>query len=287
MLLSDEPLSKYTTWRVGGNAKQVYRPNSLVDLQTFIAKLPENEPMLWLGLGSNTLVRDKGYPGTVIVLQGGVQDIIEKETGLIRVEAGMSCAALSRKAARMHLTGLEFMAGIPGTVGGALRMNAGCYGSETWDFVTLVETIDRQGHVQLRKPETFSIAYRTVKGLTADEWFVASWFQLQLGNKQTSLETIRQYLDRRAATQPTGEYNCGSVFRNPEGDHAARLIESCGLKGFAIGDAEVSTKHANFITNRGQATAHDIETLIQHVHETVKAKTSIDLHREVHIVGEK
>lgn len=287
MLSHDEYLNKYTTWRVGGQAKTLFRPKSIADLQQFLSQQSKTEPMLWLGLGSNTLVRDKGYDGIVVVLQGGLQTIEVKEHQLIRVEAGMSCPAFARKTARMDYAGLEFMAGIPGTIGGALRMNAGCYGGETWQFVKMVETINRAGEVKVRNKDEFEIGYRSVKGLAEDEWFVAGWFELQEGNKEHSLAQIKDYLDRRAATQPTGEYNCGSVFRNPEGNYAAKLIESCGLKGYILGDAEVSPKHANFITNRGNAASSHIEELIEHVFETVHAKTGTKLHREVHIVGEK
>lgn len=287
MIYEREPLSKYTTWRVGGDAKTLYKPDSVEALQAFLKKQSPTEPIMWLGLGSNTLVRDGGYDGTVVVLQGCLQSMSQESSTLIRVEAGMSCAGLARKTARMNMSGLEFMAGIPGTVGGALRMNAGCWGSETWEFVTQVETINRQGEIKIRSKAEFEVAYRSVNGLNQDEWFLAGWFELKAGEKEASLEKIRGFLDQRAATQPTGEYNCGSVFRNPDGNHAAKLIQSCGLKGYKVGDAEVSPKHANFITNCGHAKANDIETLISHIHDTVLNETGYDLHREVHIMGEK
>ena len=183
--------------------------------------------------------------------------------------------------------GAEFWAGIPGTMGGALRMNAGCYGSETWDSVVNVETITRRGEMRCRTPQEFQISYRHVEGLEPEEWFTAATCRFVLGDKAKALADIKALLERRAATQPTSEYNCGSVFRNPPNDYAARLIEACGLKGQRIGGAQVSEKHANFITNaHGTATAQDIERLIQHVHAIVLEKTGIDLVREVHFIGE-
>lgn len=286
MISHNSPLARYTSWRVGGNAKQLYRPESLAALQHYLSEHPEDSEMLWLGLGSNTLVRDGGFNGTVIVLQGGLGEFEQKDSRLIRAEAGLPCATLSRKTARLGLSGLEFMAGIPGTVGGALRMNAGCWGGETWPYVQAVETLDAKGCLHYRKADEFKVGYRSVEGLDEAEWFVAAWFELESGDKDRSFEMIRTLLDERAKRQPTGEYNCGSVFRNPPGDYAARLIESCGLKGKVIGDAEVSLKHANFITNRGQASAKDIESLIEHVREVVIEETGIALIREVHIVGE-
>ena len=206
--------------------------------------------------------------------------------GLIRVEAGVSCATMARFSARNALAGCEFLAGIPGTMGGALRMNAGCSGGETWQSVVEVETIDRSGVRRLRKPEEFEVSYRHVKG-PENEWFIAGTFKLAPGDKEKSLQLIRDLLERRANTQPTSEYNCGSVFRNPPDNFAARLIEGCGLKGKQVGGAVVSVKHANFIINHeGSAKASDIETLIELVRETVSQKTSVSLVHEVHILGE-
>ncbi len=288
LLLNDEPLASYTTWRVGGDAKKLYKPAGIHDLATFLQTLPAGEPILWLGLGSNTLIRDKGYKGTVILTQNCLNGLELLEPDTIRVEAGVSCAKMARFCARNDLSGGEFWAGIPGTMGGALRMNAGCFNGETWNYVQEVETMNRFGKIRKRKPEEFSIAYRHVDGLEDDEWFVAATCKLPRGEKSESMQIIKDLLDRRARTQPTSEFNCGSVFRNPPNDHAAKLIESCGLKGKVLGGAQVSLKHANFIINsKGMATARDIENLIEHVHSTILDKTSHDLIREVHIIGEK
>lgn len=284
-ILLNEPLAHYTTWRVGGIARRLYKPANISDLSCFLQQLPMEEPLLWLGLGSNSLIRDSGFNGTVILTQNCLKEIKLVDENTVRVEAGVSCATMARFCARNNLEGGEFWAGIPGTMGGALRMNAGCFGTETWQSVVEVETMNRAGERQTRKPEDYSIAYRHVSGHD-DEWFVAATCRLPTGEKEKSLEKIKQLLAHRAETQPTSEYNCGSVFRNPPGNFAAKLIESCGLKGKQLGGAMVSTKHANFIINQhGSASASDIENLIQLVRDTVWQQTSVDLVREVHIIG--
>jgi UDP-N-acetylmuramate dehydrogenase len=284
--LLNEPLSKYTTWRIGGPADRLYKPAGINDLALFLKQCDTKEPLMWLGLGSNSLVRDQGVSGTVILTQGCLNGLELVGDDLIRVEAGVSCAKMARFSARLGLHGGEFWAGIPGTMGGALRMNAGCFQGETWDSVVLVETITRTGEIRRRTPSEFAIAYRSVVGLESDEWFIAATCRLAFGEKEIAMQRIKTLLTQRANTQPTSEYNCGSVFRNPPGDHAARLIESCGLKGFLSGGAKVSEKHANFIINHeGRASARDIEGLILHVHAEILQKTGIDLIREVHIMG--
>lgn len=286
-LLVNEPLADYTTWRVGGPAAVLYKPASVEDLQLFLQRIPADEPLLWLGLGSNSLIRDRGFSGTVILTQGSLKELSLLSADTVRVEAGVSCAQMARFSARNQLSGGEFWAGIPGTMGGALRMNAGCHGGETWNSVVEVMTMTRQGEIRCRSPKEFEIAYRHVAGLQ-DEWFIAATCRLQPGDKDKSLQLIKELLERRANTQPTSEYNCGSVFRNPPGDYAARLIESCGLKGYSLGGAQVSTKHANFIINRGgEAKASEIESLIELVQASVFEKAQIELVREVHLIGEK
>jgi UDP-N-acetylmuramate dehydrogenase len=283
-LLNDEPLSRYTSWRAGGTADHLYLPADLEDLAHFLKALPVEMRMTWLGLGSNTLVRDGGIDGVVVVTQGALGQLVQAENNIIRAEAGVSAAQLARYSARMGLTGLEFMAGIPGTVGGALAMNAGCFGGETWRHVLAVEMINRRGEVQKRHASEFEVGYRHV-ARQVDEWFVAGHFRLQAGDKEKSLNDIRTLLEKRNASQPTGTANCGSVFRNPPGNFAGRLIEDCGLKGKRIGGACVSEKHANFILNDENATSADIERLIQEVHSAVEQKTGIRLMTEVCIIG--
>jgi UDP-N-acetylmuramate dehydrogenase len=184
----------------------------------------------------------------------------------------------------LNLVGGEFLAGIPGTLGGALAMNAGAFGGETWSLVRRVETIDRRGVRRWRAPADFQVGYRQVRG-PAGEWFVTAELQLQAGDGEAGLQRVKELLERRNATQPIGLPSCGSVFRNPPGDHAARLIEACGLKGTRRGGACVSAKHANFIINEGTASAADIEDLIRYVAETVERMQGVCLVPEVHVVG--
>jgi len=280
-----EPMTAHTSWRVGGPADRCYRPADLDDLKHFLASLPENEPVLWVGLGSNLLVRDGGIRGTVILPFGGLDTLDTLDDARVRAGAGVACAKVARFAARAGLTGAEFLAGIPGTMGGALAMNAGAFGGETWSLVAGVATLDHRGELHERIAGDYQIAYRTVIG-PADEWFVSVDLQLKSGDADAAQSRIRSLLERRSATQPTQQPSCGSVFRNPPDDFAARLIESCDLKGEQIGDAQVSEKHANFIVNLGQATAADIEALIRYVQERVQQKYAIRLKPEVRIVGE-
>lgn len=282
----DEPLARHTTWRVGGPADRFYRPADSDDLVAFLQQLPADEPLFWLGLGSNLLVRDGGLRGTVIATQGCMEEISLVSQRLLRVEAGAACARVSRVAARAGLCGVEFLAGIPGTMGGALAMNAGAFGGETWEQVVSVETVDRQGVVRMRQPDDFEIAYRYVIA-PESEWYLAASLQLAEGDVASGQERVRQLLQRRSETQPTGLPSCGSVFRNPPGDYAARLIESVGLKGFCIGGACVSDKHANFIINTDDATAAELEAVIRTVQARVLEETGVALQTEVHIVGEE
>lgn len=282
----NEPLARYVSWRVGGAAERFYRPANLADLCAFLKHLSVDEPIFWLGLGSNLLVRDGGIRGTVIATQGALQGMERIGATRLRIEAGVPCAKVARFAARHDLTGIEFLAGIPGTVGGALAMNAGAWGGEIWPFVSSVETVDHRGELRVRPAADYRVGYRDVRG-PEDEWFVAAVFELETGDGSAALLRIRELLDRRAQTQPMGLPSCGSVFRNPPGDYAARLIETAGLKGVCIGGACVSTKHANFIINTGAATAADIETLIGRVADIVAEAHGVRLVPEVRIVGEQ
>lgn len=277
-------MSRHTSWRVGGPAEMFFRPAGLDDLALFLKELDAREPVFWLGLGSNLLVRDGGIRGVVIAAAGIFNDLERVADLQVRAGVSLPCTQLARQCVRWGCGPSEFFAGIPGTVGGALAMNAGAHGGETWERVRSVTTIDRQGSVHERKPDDFQIAYRSVIGAT-DEWFLEALFEFDAGVR-ASQETLQQMLARRRDTQPLGLPTCGSVFRNPPGDHAARLIEAAGLKGFKLGGAEVSAKHANFIINRNDASAQDIEALITHVQQTVSEVHGIDLVREVRIVGE-
>jgi len=284
-LLEHETLARYTSWRAGGAADRLYIPADLDDLADYLAARPADEPLHWIGLGSNLLVRDGGVRGSVIVTSGALGRLEMLDATTVRAEAGVPGAKVARFAVEHGLGGAEFLAGIPGTVGGALAMNAGAFGGETWNIVARVETLDRHGKRHVRPPADYAIAYRSVKG-PAGEWFVAAHFHLAPGNRNNGKGLIKSLLSRRGATQPTQLPNAGSVFKNPPGDHAARLIEASGLKGYCIGAACVSELHANFIVNRGGARAAEIEQLIEHVRRTVYERQGVALESEVRIIGE-
>lgn len=280
-------MRKHVSWRAGGNADRAYVPADLQDLAAFLKSLPQGEPVVFAGLGSNLLVRDGGLRGTVILMHAALNEV-RMDGERIYAEAGVASPKLARFAARHGFEGAEFLAGIPGTVGGALAMNAGCYGAEAWEIVDEVLTIDRRGEIHRRKRADYDIGYRHVALKNAhEEWFAAGWFVPPRGDGAASLKRIKELLQKRIAAQPLNLPNAGSVFRNPPGDFAARLIETCGLKGKCIGGAQVSEKHANFIVNVGDATAADIERLIETVQDTVERETGVRLEREVRIVGEK
>ncbi len=284
-LLLNEAMTRYNSWRVGGKADRLYIPASLDDLSTFLQSIDVNEHLHFVGLGSNLLVRDAGVRGTVVVLHNAL-NALQMEGGLVYAEAGVTCGKLARFTAKQAKQGGEFWAGIPGTVGGALAMNAGCHGGETWESVKRVLTIDEKGMVHERNAAEFVATYRHVAMPVQKEWFVGAWFELPAGDAEESEQKIKALLAKRLATQPLNLPNAGSTFRNPEGDYAARLIEACGLKGHKIGGAQVSEKHANFIVNLGDATAEDIEQLIILMSETVTEKFGISLYQEVHVLGD-
>lgn len=281
----DEAMSRHTSWHAGGPADLFFAPADRAELSRFLAALPPTVPVHWLGLGSNLLVRDGGLRGVVIATQGVLGRLERRAQNYVYCEAGVPCARLAKQCVRWGLGPAEFFAGIPGTFGGALAMNAGAFGGETWQHVVEVEVMDRAGRARTRQAAEYDTSYRSVHGPAGHEGFMAA--TLRFDCKPAAHEDeIRALLDKRKATQPIGEWSCGSVFTNPPGDYAARLIEASGLKGHRIGDASVSDKHANFIINHGSASAADLEGLIRHVQATVKAKHGIELHPEVHIVGE-
>jgi len=286
----NESMAKHVSWRAGGAAARAYTPADREDLAVFLASLPKGEPVCFVGLGSNLLVRDGGYRGTVVLMHNP-HGAMRVEGELIYAEAGVASPKVARFAATHGFEGSEFLAGVPGTIGGALAMNAGCYGSETWDVVAKVTMVSRTGALRERAPSDFDIGYRHValRGirLGEDEWFLAGWFRLRAGDVKRSRERINELLAQRIAEQPLDLPNAGSVFRNPPGYYAAQLIEACGLKGSEIGGARVSEKHANFIVNpKGRARAADIEALIAHARDTVKARFGVELIPEVRIIGE-
>ena len=280
----NEPMSRHTSWRVGGPAETFFLPAGLHDLAVFLRELDPRVPVFWLGVGSNLLVRDGGIRGVVIAAARVLRKLERAGKYGVRAGSGLPCTQLARQCIRWGLGPSEFFAGIPGTVGGALTMNAGAHGAETWERVESVRTIDRYGEIHERAPGEYSVGYRSVVGPT-NEWFVEALLRFEPG-VGASREKLDAMLERRKETQPLGQPSCGSVFRNPPGDYAARLIETAGLKGHAIGGAVVSSKHANFIVNAGDATATDIEELIEHVRRTVIEVHGVELVHEVRIVGE-
>jgi UDP-N-acetylmuramate dehydrogenase len=277
-------MSKHTTWRLGGPADIYFRPLSIAELRSFLGELDSEIPVHWTGLGSNLLVRDGGIRGVVIAPTKVMNDVTRLSDHVIEAGAGAPCTMLARRCARWQLGPSAFFAGIPGTVGGALAMNAGAFDGETWDSIIEVDTIDRHGTIQTRQNSEFSVGYRQVDG-PADEWFLAARFKFA-DQADDSVAAVRSLMRERQDKQPLGLPSCGSVFRNPPGGHAAQLIESAGLKGHRIGGAEVSQKHANFIINTGSATAADVEALIDHVRGAVEDRHGVRLELEVHIVGE-
>lgn len=282
----DEPMSKHTSWHVGGPAEVYFNPKNRDELASFLRQLRADVPVYWVGLGSNLLVRDGGLDGVVISTHGTLDRLERQSETTVYAEAGVACARIARQCIKWGLGPAEFFAGIPGTMGGALAMNAGAFGGETWNHVLEVETIDRHGRQYTRKASEYEATYRHVESPVADEWFLASQLTFEHKPGQNE-EQVRELLAKRKASQPIGEWSGGSTFTNPPQDHAARLIEASGLKGFRIGDASVSEKHANFIINHGNAKAADIEALIAHVQETVASRHGVRLNPEVRIVGKK
>jgi len=285
-----ESLADHTFWGIGGPAARFYEPLDADDLCAFLAALDPAEPLLWIGLGSNLLVRDGGFDGTVVHLAGALESVRRVADRRVRAESGAACPKVARWCAREGLGGCEFLAGIPGTLGGALAMNAGAFGGETWAWVGAVETVDRRGVRRRRTPNDYRIGYRSVIPVDAapgGEWFLAAELALCAGDSAAARARIKALLARRGATQPLGSRSCGSVFRNPPGDHAARLIERCGLKGKRIGSAVISPKHANFIVNEGGASAADVEALMELIVTTVEARCGVRLTAEVRIVGRR
>jgi UDP-N-acetylmuramate dehydrogenase len=284
-LLRSEPMSRHTSWRVGGPADLFFKPATRAELQTFLPTVPQEVPIHWVGLGSNLLVRDGGIRGAVIATSGLEKELARLDERRVTAGAGVPCMLLARACVRWQLKPAAFFAGIPGTLGGALAMNAGAFGEETWTRVASVETIDRRGQVHSRTREDFAIGYRSVRGVDG-EWFLSATLEFE-PDPDASAATIKELLGRRNATQPLGVPSCGSVFRNPPGDFAGRLIERAGLKGLRVGAASVSEKHANFIINTGGASAADIERLIEQVRDGVERACGVRLELEVRVIGER
>ena len=284
-LRTQEPMSRHTSWKTGGNADYYYIASDINDLAKFISELPTSTPITWIGFGSNLLVRDGGLPGVVVSVVGLLNELKKINETDIFIGAGVSCVKVAHFSAKHGLEGIEFLAGIPGTIGGALAMNAGAYGGEIWSYIKEVETINRKGKREIFEKNKFDINYRSVS-ISENEWFIACKMKLEISTRTVVNDRIKKMLSERADGQPLGKLSCGSVFRNPTNQHAAKLIELCGLKGKKVGGAVISDKHSNFIINTGNATSLDIEQLIEFIQACVYEKYNIKLIPEVRIIGE-
>ena len=284
-LRTQEPMSRHTSWKTGGNADYYYIASDINDLAKFISKLPTSTPITWIGFGSNLLVRDGGVSGVVVSVVGLLNELKKINETEIFIGAGVSCVKAAHFSAKHGLEGIEFLAGIPGTIGGALAMNAGAYGGEIWSYIKEVETINRKGKREIFEKDKFDINYRSVS-ISENEWFIACKMKLEISTRTVVSDCIKKMLSERADGQPLGKLSCGSVFRNPTNQHAAKLIELCGLKGKKVGGAVISDKHSNFIINTGNATSLDIEKLIEFIQACVYEKYDIKLIPEVRIIGE-
>ena len=277
MIKFNEPMSKHCSLRSGGMTSEFFLPEDINELSLFLKS--NVKPILLVGLGSNLLVRDRGFNGVTIHTKNLKELNITNK--YIESGAGTSLAKLSRFAQANLKYGAEFLSAIPGSVGGALAMNAGAFGSEVWQYVVSVQTISLSGELKERFPNDYEINYRSVKHIFSDEFFISARFDFNL-NKPN--DNVRELLDKRNSSQPIGLPSCGSVFKNPKDNYAAKLIESSGLKGFCIGGACVSEKHANYIINQNNATALDIENLIIHIQNTVKTLHNVELETEIIII---
>ena len=277
MIKFNEPMSKHCSLRSGGMTSEFFLPKDINALSLFLKS--NVKPILLIGLGSNLLIRDRGFNGVTIHTKNLKELNIKNK--YIESGAGISLAKLSRFAQANLKYGAEFLSAIPGSVGGALAMNAGAFGSEVWQYVVSVQTISLSGELQERFPNDYEINYRSVKHRFSDEFFISAQFDFNLNEPN---DNVRDLLDKRNSSQPIGLPSCGSVFKNPKDNYAAKLIESSGLKGFCIGGACVSEKHANYIINQNNATALDIENLIIHIQNTIKTLHNVELETEIIII---
>ena len=277
MLKINEPMSKHCSLRSGGETSEFFQPLDILELSKFLQN--NSKPILMVGLGSNLLVRDKGFDGVTIHTKNLKE--LNISDNFIESGAGTSLAKLSRFALANFKYGAEFLSAIPGSVGGALAMNAGAFGSEIWQYVVSVKTMSHSGEIKDRKPNDFEIAYRSTIHKNSNEFFVSAVFNFNLKEQN---DDVSELLKKRNSTQPIGLPSCGSVFKNPKNHFAAKLIESSGLKGYCIGGACVSDKHANYIINQDNATAQDIENLIAHIQDVIKQQFDIELETEIIII---
>lgn len=283
----DYSLQRYNTMKIGGNAACFIEVDSFDDLSRLLPWIEEQAlPWVILGKGSNLLIPDSGWPGIVLRLgKEFKQWQVYPERQRVYAGAGLADVTIAQKCLRVGLSGLEFLIGVPGTLGGAIAMNAGAHQAEMADFLIKVRWMDMQGHIHTSEIAEIDFRYRysSICGAT-NKVILDAELQLEISSPQKIKEKVETYQHFRTSKQPQKIPNCGSVFKNPQGDYAARLIESCGLKGKQIGSAQISKKHSNFIVNLGEASAQDVLDLIQLAQDSVYAKYSIILEPEVHLL---
>lgn len=281
-----EPMSRHTTFRIGGPADFYLCPHSTKEVQEIVEICKEEKlPYFVLGNGSNLLVSDKGYRGVVIQLWKNFSDITVKDC-YIQAKAGALLSKVAAEALEAGLTGMEFASGIPGTIGGAAFMNAGAYGGEMKDIIKSVKVLDTQGEVRVLPKEELKMGYRT--SIVKEKGYTVLSVELELtkGNQEEIRNTMEDLKERRTSKQPLEMPSAGSTFKRPEGYFAGKLIMDSGLRGFSVGGAQVSEKHCGFVVNKGGATAMDVLTLIREVQRRVKEQFGVELETEVRFLGE-
>ncbi|QGT99413.1 UDP-N-acetylenolpyruvoylglucosamine reductase [Candidatus Syntrophocurvum alkaliphilum] len=283
----NEPMKKHTTFKIGGPADVMVLPENVDEIKTIIKYSNENKiPLFIFGFGSNLLVTDKGIRGIVLKIGNNLKKIDINETQII-AEAGIRLTELSKKVAANSLSGLEFAEGIPGSLGGAVVMNAGAYDSEMKNILVEVETIDLNGNTKKFTNKQMGLGYRKSVFQNSTDIIVKAQIKLNPGNKEEILTKMRTFSKQRREKQPIEWPSAGSVFKRPEGLYVGPMVEKMGLKGFTIGGAQVSEKHAGFIINSGNATANDVLALIEHIKKRAVTEYNVSLQPEIKIVGEK
>jgi len=284
-LSANEPLAPYTWFRVGGPAQLLFMPADEADLAYFLAHLPKEIPVTVIGLGSNLIVRDGGVTGVVIRLSAkGFGDVAVEDDCRLRVGAAVPDVKAARAAADAGIDGLAFYRGIPGAIGGAMRMNAGAHGGETKDALIEARGVDREGNIRVFSNADMGYAYRHCSA-PEDVIFTSALFQGRPGDPAAILAEMDRITAAREASQPIKEKTGGSTFKNPDGHKAWQLIDAAGCRGLVVGDAQVSEMHCNFLINRGKATAADIENLGEEVRRRVKETSGVELHWEIKRIG--
>ncbi|TNE62742.1 MAG: UDP-N-acetylmuramate dehydrogenase [Alphaproteobacteria bacterium] len=282
-LVEQAPLARLSWFRTGGTADVLFEPADEADLIAFLRHMPGDVPMTVIGVGSNLLVRDGGVDGVVIRLGRAFANIVIRGD-VVKAGAAAMDVHVAKAAAKVGLSGLEFMVGVPGTVGGALRMNAGAYGREIKDVLLHAHAVDRYGHVHELRAEDFGYAYRSSR-IGEGMILLGGSFQCQTGDVETINAAMAKISADRQESQPLGTRTGGSTFKNPEGMKAWELVDKAGCRGMRIGDAQVSEKHCNFLLNHGEATAAQIEELGETVRKRVKETSGVDLEWEIRIIG--